>query len=599
MRMLFDCLSFYVRPLFLGAVVAGPLLGQEQDQAPPAELATPSASEAAAPVHGQIVCVNQLGYDSGLPKRFTVPTAIDAEEPVSFSVVRVRDGETVFSGQIEQGLGDFSDFRPEGESEEYVVEVDGGDAGPSRSFPFRVGPRALEELTVKPAIDFMIDCRSVVGTHPSAYGGLPWRKGTRWSYELPSLALLYMAMPEELEGLSSQIDWEADKRVVTDPDFRLRRTIRDHWVVRDTCEYFTHNQPPAPGAPDIAKLLHWGAGFIMERPHYNYGKVAGQGIPRRCTEQLAYFLAVYPRLREWIDPAFYQKCCEFTFANWEAGGALDVFELWSMTDSVEPGTGQIGTGHSILANLLLHEVAKREGRNDSAIYLRAAVAQAAWIVANVDFSDPRTTKRHRASEHKTITGLVWLLQNYPEDAPKGLAEKIEAWADVAISRSENMWDFRRYDLESNWSIPKYNEPGNLAGFPACALAASWVIEDEAKRERLREIAVAAWDALFGRNPLNAASPYRPDLGWTGIERGWPVSYFDPGGRFDLVRGTLSSCAPTPTYPFDPAGSLREADEDPMNNSALNVGLAYIAWDKQRRAAIPTIKSIKDSKTEDR
>jgi hypothetical protein len=29
----------------------------------------------------------------------------------------------------------------------------------------------------------MIDCRSVLGKHPSAYGGSPWRDGTY--YDLP------------------------------------------------------------------------------------------------------------------------------------------------------------------------------------------------------------------------------------------------------------------------------------------------------------------------------------------------------------------------------------------------------------------------------
>jgi len=63
-----------------------------------------------------------------------------------------------------------------------------------------------------------------------------------------------------------------------------------------------------------------------------------------------------------------------------------------------------------------------------------------------------------------MTSLVWLLQNYPDQAPAGLKEKIERWAQVAIQRSENMWDFRRYDLDKNWTIPELNETGNLVSF---------------------------------------------------------------------------------------------------------------------------------------
>lgn len=545
---------------------------------------------------GVLVCVNQIGYNSSLPKRFTVPGAADSSGPLRFSVVRLRDHEKVFSGLVEGGIGDFSAYRPEDETSEFVIELESeAEEIIGRSYPFRVAPSALEDSVVTPAVDFMIDARSVVGTHPSAYGGMPWRIGSRFSYELPSLALLYMAMPEELDALPRQINWEAAKRQVMDPDFRLTRTSRDHWVVRDVQSYFSNNSAPAAEAPDIAKLLHWGAGFIMERNHYVHASEGG--IPRRSIEQLAYFLAVYPRIEQWIDPAFYRKCLEQTFSNWESCEALEVLNLWSQTDQLEPGTGRIGTGHSVLSNLLMHEVAKRELRSDSGIYLDAAVRQAAWIVNNVDLKDPRQTKRHRASEHKTVTGLVWLLQNYPEHAPRGLAGKLDEWATIAISRSNNMWDFRRYDLESNWSIPKYNEPGNLAGFPACALAVSWVIEDESKRQRLREIGVASWDALFGRNPLNAASPVRPELGWDGIERGWPSGSSDWGGGFGLVRGAINSSAPTSVYPFNPGGQLREIDLDPLNNSALNVGLAYIAWDKRQHASLAGFSSMIDSKTE--
>ena len=52
------------------------------------------------------------------------------------------------------------------------------------------------------------------------------------------------------------------------------------------------------------------------------------------------------------------------------------------------------------------------------------------------------------SEHKTISGLVTLLTAYPEAAPEGLAEFLREWADVAISRSDNLWDFRKLQRQA-------------------------------------------------------------------------------------------------------------------------------------------------------
>ena len=61
----------------------------------------------------------------------------------------------------------------------------------------------------------------------------------------------------------------------------------------------------------------------------------------------------------------------------------------------------------------MYEVAKREGRKDAQKYMNAAINQTQWIVKNTDWNDPRTTKGHRLSEHRTIPNLVWFLKNIP------------------------------------------------------------------------------------------------------------------------------------------------------------------------------------------
>ena len=186
---------------------------------------------------------------------------------------------------------------------------------------------------------------------------------------------------------------------------------------------------------------------------------------------------------------------------------------WKGKD-MNPFKGRNAPGHSIVPNILMYEVAKREGRSDSDKYMDAAVKQAEWIIKNLDWNDSRTTKGHRMSEHRTIPNLVWLLQKYPEKAPDGLKEKIIEWADVAISRADNLWDFRRFD-DNLWTIPGMNEVGNSLSLPAIYTAASWIVEDPATKKRLEELTYASIDHVFGRNPMLSAAPSHPK---TGVSR---------------------------------------------------------------------------------
>jgi hypothetical protein len=270
---------------------------------------------------------------------------------------------------------------------------------------------------------------------------------------------------------------------------------------------------------------------------------------------------------------------------WDAKTYLRVADLSGPNPTggfLHPYKGRHAPGHSIQPNLMLYEVAKREGHIDARKYLAAAVEQANWIVENLDWNDPRTTKGHRTSEFKTITGLVWLLQKYPKESPAGLQAKVEEWAGVAISRSDNMWDFRRFDLQEHWTIPKLNEPGNLAGFVAEALAASWVIKDPPTRQRLQEIACAQLDNLFGRNPKMAAAPHHPEKGFPLVERGWPKGHPDNTcARLETTRGSLSASPGSEMYPFNPGGAYRHAEGWVNFNAAWNVALAYLKWDSDQ------------------
>ena len=301
--------------------------------------------------------------------------------------------------------------------------------------------------------------------------------------------------------------------------------------------------------------------------------------PRQSPSQ-QFFLYGFPAYAEHFTPGYYENIRDWTFEQWGSAGLLRVQE------EIGGFKGRYAPGWTVLPNLMMHEVARREGREDADRYLRAAVEQARWVIKTVDLSDPLNTKGQRMSEHKTISGLVTLLSDYPEASPEGLRDYLRDWADIMIGRSQNEWDFRKYD-DQHWSLPSqmpgmshggsaWNEPGNLAGFPYLAWSVASVLEgeaaDAARRERLEELAVSHFDNLWGRNPLGCHSGWRGHLDYLGVERGWPVKYRPVCAHLHTTRGALCSSAATEHYPFNPSGAYRHPEGWTAFNAAFNMGL---------------------------
>lgn len=513
------------------------------------------------------IALNQIGYATNGPKRFTAPLAKDGDV---FTIRQPEKKDVLYRGRITSGIGDFSEFRPADTTERYVVEIPDHPA----SDPFLIRRNLWQEQCWQPAVDFLIDTRSVVGTHPSAFGGCPWRDGNYYDFIIPSLVLLNRADPARIKAMPRQIDWEADRKRVMDPAFKFDAANPESGGVLDAVrKYYTELEPPAANAPDVVKLIHWGAGFYLMKPLTKdpMGDPEKRQIHSQTVEQVAYVVWAWPMLKEWLPQSFYNRCRDFCFANWEKSLTID--KWWDpkgydapptganpMSGRLHPYKGRHAPGHSIVPNLLMHEIAKRENRDDAMKYLDAAVAQADFIVKNLDWNDPRCTKGHRMSEHRTIPNLVWLLKEHPDRAPAGLKEKIRAWAEVAVRRSNNMWDFRRYDEEENWTIPKLSDVGNWASFPAIAFSAAEVIDDAALKQRLRQLAVSHIDFLFGRNPKLAAAPHHPEMGFPEVERGWPVGHkLNVCARLELCRGSLSSGPGSEMFPYNPQGAYRHAE----------------------------------------
>ncbi|SHM74047.1 hypothetical protein SAMN05444266_110183 [Chitinophaga jiangningensis] len=527
------------------------------------------------------VCVSQTGYNTNAPKRFTVPTAMQGT--VSFYITAEGDGTPLFKGTASNGLGDFTAFTPTDTRKRYVIHVQGGGLPEGVSYPFRVAPYQLERAGFLPSVWFMNDARSMTGTHHSAYGGCPWRDGTYYSYEMPSLIWLFLSNPKVYTELPATISYDSLKALVFSPDYKPTKERNDESALAATKKYFTTiEKPMGKRVPDVIMDLHWGLGYYMVNPETQ--DPSGDPLPKQLhpqtLAQFAYFLYAYPELKQWFSEKYYRQVLSFTLNNWQKTGLLDVQRQVGTTK------GRHAPGFSVLPNLLLFEVAKREHLPDAAKYMQAAYNQTAWIIDSLSLQVPLNTKGQRMSEYNLMTGLATFRLQYPDKAPAGLQQKINEWADVVINRSDNPWDFRRYDLDSNWTVPAMNEVGNVAGFPASALLAAAVIKDPGKKARLEQIAYAHFDNLYGRNPLNVHAAHHPEMGFEGITKGYPRGYHENvTARLELCRGTISCVPGTEMYPFNPTGKDRHLEGWVNHNTAWNVSLAVLNWYDNRPQTI--------------
>jgi hypothetical protein len=496
----------------------------------------------------QDVLVNQSGYDLTGPKRFTAPGAPDG---TPFTIT--EDGATVFSGTVRGGAGDFTAFRPSSAGP-YVAVVSG-----STSHPFGIGPYWTYRVAIQRAVDFMVQSRCAYGdatklvfTDPKGprcnrgNTGVAWRDDHQFSFSLQSLIELYLSNPGALTRTPG------------------------------TGRYDGLAIPAAAGAPEIVKLINWGVDLYLQ----------GSVNHTLLKEQLAWFVHAYPRLEKWIPRAQYLKARDRLTATWglperdrwnwyDIAHTADLFQTYTV---IGTGKGMFPPGHSIVPNLMMYDVARRDGLPEPQRHLDAARAQVDWIVANLDWADPATTKGQRMSEHVTMESLAYYAARFPSAA---LRAKIQQWADVVIARSQNMWDFRKYS-DSLWIIPEFNEPGNVAGLPAAALAAARVLDDPPREAALRRIAAAQIDHVFGRNPADAHFSHDAATpgGFEGVERGWPTEYPGQGaGELENVQGVLDGSPKEASYPYNPEADPGYTEGWVAFNTAWNASLAQLAADQ--------------------
>lgn len=514
-----------------------------------------SAARGAASPQSTIVplYLNQSGFNLEKPKRFTAPTLPDG---TAFLVrpASPANAEPVFRGIIQQHIGDFSAFDPVS-ADEFVVE-----AGGLVSVPFRFGHWWIERVSYQNTVDFMIDARHHVGNDRSVCtGSFGWRDDHQFGWELHVLVPQLLSNPSAYTRLPQQIRYEP-------PDSRRL------WGALE---------PYPDDAPDLVKLIHWGADIIVTQ----------QLAHEHLKSQLAYFLYAWPWLRIWLPEQNFRAVLDYTVANWsrpdaDRGYPYDLsrdHDLLALKTKIGDTKGQLPPGFSLQPNLLLHEVALRENRPDADLYLAAALCQAEWLVANLDWENPLHTKGQRMSEFLTLTGLAHLLSAHPDRAPSGLRAKIAEWADVVLRRSENLWDFRKLsDSPDQWTPigekpTMWNEPGNVVGLPGIIYSVLPHVDDPVKRARLEQIAWAHIDQLFGRNPVGRHFSFDAPREVEGVEHGWFKFHVGGIGRLADARFVLDGSPKNVHYPHQPErGGVGWTEGWIQHNLPFNLSLAYLA-----------------------
>jgi hypothetical protein len=498
------------------------------------------------------ILVNQSGYNLGKPKRFSAPEIV---EKTPFEVMRKSDRKVVFTGAIENGVGDFSEFNPESQ-EEFVIT-----ANAQESFPFRIGPYWLERVTYRNMVDFMIGARHYIGTtnliRPLSF---EWRDGDFFNWALQGMVAMYLSNPEAFDRMEKTIKYVENSSFSSE--------YKGLWGALE---------PYREDAPDIVKLIHWDADVKIS-----------QGLEHEMQKaELAHFLYAWPYLKKWLPQQNFDRVYEYAREKWEkptvkpsSSSQYDLspeHNLLALKTQMGTTKGEMPPGYSVIPNLMMYEVTKKRGEQDAEKYFDAAYRQMEWMIQNLDWKDPIVTKGQRMSEHMTMRAFAYFQTQHPDRAPKGLEEKVAEWAKIAISRSDNYWDFRKYSDDEDWVPPSWNETGNVLGFPAAVFSAMSVIENPDLNQKLEVLAWSHFDNAFGRNPVGRHFSYNGPKEIEGVDLGWYSAHLGGYGLLEDVKFVFDGSPKSFHYPNQPeVGNLGWTEGWVQFNTAFNMSMAYSA-----------------------
>ncbi|WP_298484576.1 discoidin domain-containing protein [uncultured Maribacter sp.] len=500
------------------------------------------------------ILINQSGYNLGQPKRFTVPKVANN---VAFFIKNLTTQKVVFKGTVNNNIGDFTNFNPE-TKDEFIITINDFE-----SYPFRIGPYWLERVSYQNAIDFMTGARHYVGTTKKISKlSWAWRDGDFFNWALQGLIAQYLSNPEAYKSL--------EKRIKYVDNSSYPKEYKGFWGAL---------KPYKKDAPDIVKLIHWDVDVkISQALEHEHQKA-----------ELAHFLYAYPYLKEWLPQQNFDVVYNYLINGWEKEKVRETsttkydksenHNLLALKTKMGTNKGELPPAHSIIPNLMMYEVVKTKEPKKAQKYFDAAFSQMKWMIANLDWKDPITTKGQRMSEHITMRAFAYFYHQYPDKAPKGLENKITQWAEVMLSRSNNMWDFRKYTNDKEWAPIGWNETGNILGFPAAALAAKSVIKDSILKEKLNILAWSHIDNAFGRNPTGRHFSFDGPKEIEGVDLGWYNAHEGGIGLLAPVPFVFDGSPKAEHYPNHPElGNIGWTEGWVQFNTAFNTSLAYLAND---------------------
>ena len=500
------------------------------------------------------IFVNQIGYDSDKPK---FATATNFKTGSIFYLKKASDNSIVYSGTVNKQKINFTNFT-NNTDDEFYLQVD-----KKVSYAFKVKENLIFETSIPVAMLFMEMSRTDPVLSSATSTGIAWRDSHQFSFEVNSLVMLYMSNPSYYESLPYNV-------------YRCSE-----------CEY---EELQTQNEPNIIWLIKYAV-----TKYYKWATEKDIQLHAFIKGQIAYFLYLYPYIKQYVTEEFYNTIRDFTISIWSVETCNKSWYNETVTHNLFTTESVIGTvkganppGYSIVPNLMMYEVLKRDGLEGYQDYFDAAYNSCKWIIDSVDFNDPQTTKGQRMNEYITMTSLTYFYEMYTQECPSGLFDKIKQWANIMISRSNNIWDYRQYrtkgdisgSTETTW-VNDYtgtgglgNQPGNVLGFPAICYSIIRIIDDENIKQRLKEMAVAHFDHGYGRNPHSMHFSNKATSQFDGADNDWGKR-MNGVGDLSWVTGVLDGSPKEASYPFDPSADLGYSEGWVAFNTAWNMSLAYL------------------------
>ena len=512
----------------------------------------------------QTVLVNQAGYNLNESKRFVAWGAPDG------TPFEVKQGDqVVFRGTVKTYSGDFSAFDPTDYAQEYRIHV----AGLQPSVPFQIKPYLQEIISSKLAYDFFVDVRGstdpVHSNEAKVYGGGPSRDCGAYGLEAVFETMFYASNP----------------------------ALFDNWK----------NELGNDTIPDLIALILWHAEFAYHHVTYNgpvgtrYGWLGYDGTPKmnydfwNTLDHLAAVCAAYHRfLKPYLPEERYRAYRKVCLEKWTQYDRHKVVRYWTYSEKwVDQGYQEFSEmgnafGQSVFSNLFMYLTEKNEPDGHPEPFLKWAQESAEDLIKNWDFTNIRHMWWIRNAEHITPQALAFFLLTLPEKAPKGTREKLAAWQDHILSKTNNPWQYRVHS-DTEWAHPRTKELGGAPALGGSLFASSYLLNTPKVREQ-------AWSQInftFGINPLGAhlsnKSTERIEIGgyWAGVENGWPYALPDGYGQLGRVRGTLDGTPLDKDFPRLPSQLQADSTEAPIDRIGQNA-YATEGWAISNRGWMTTL-----------